>query len=104
MLKNPRFSQVSAEVFSSVTHLTHPFVGAHTMRGFDVHQADMYSSLSPEERVPQDHPLRPIREMVDRALAALSRDFDQLYARSGRPSVPPQQLLLALLLQIFYPI
>src|SRR3990170_1264876 len=72
------------------------------MRGDDFHQAGVFSYISPEERVPQDHPLRPIREMVDEVLVELSPDFDRLYARTGRPSVPPEQLLRALLLQIFY--
>lgn len=74
------------------------------MRGDDLQQASMFSYLSPEERVPPDHPLRPLRMMVDAVLGELSPDFDQLYARTGRPSVPPEQLLRALLLQILYTI
>jgi len=74
------------------------------MRGDDFHQAGVFSYISPEERVPQNHPLRPIREMVDEVLVELSPDFDRLYARTGRPSVAPEQLLRALLLQIFYTI
>ncbi len=74
------------------------------MRGDDPKQGDMWSYLSPEARVPADHPLRPIREMTDRALAELSPLFDRLYAKVGRPSIPPEQLLRALLLQLLYSI
>ena len=62
----------------------------------------MFSYVSLEQRVPHDHPVRAIRRMVDRALAELSRQFDALYARRGRPSIPPEQLLRALLLQVLY--
>ena len=62
----------------------------------------MFSYLSPEERVPLKHPLRPIRLMVDDALRALSPSFSRLYAANGRPSIPPEKLLRALLLQILY--
>jgi transposase len=72
------------------------------VRGDDPKQPGMYSFLNLEERVPQDHPLRPIRGMVDRALASLHRDFDALYAREGRPSIPPERLLRALLLQVLF--
>jgi transposase len=72
------------------------------MRGDDVHQAGVFSYISPEERVPQDHPLRPIRQLVDQVLVELSPEFDRLYARTGRPSVPPEKLLRALLLQVLY--
>jgi transposase len=74
------------------------------MRGADQGQAAMFSYISPEKRVPANHPLRPIREMVDAALKALSPKFDALYAGSGRPSIPPERLLRALLLQILYTI
>lgn len=74
------------------------------MRGDDEQDAGMFSYLSPEERVPQDHPLRPIRRLVDRVLKELSPDFDRLYAKVGRPSVPPEKLLRALLLQVLYTI
>jgi transposase len=74
------------------------------MRGDDEQQAGMFSYLSPEERVPQDHPLRTIRRLVDRVLVGLSPDFERLYAKVGRPSVPPEKLLRALLLQILYTI
>ncbi len=62
----------------------------------------MFSYLSPEERVPEKHPLRPIRLIVDEALKALSPTFSQLYSTFGRPSIPPEKLLRALLLQVLY--
>ncbi len=64
----------------------------------------MWSYLSPEQRVPKDHPLRPIRKLVDQALQELSPRFALLYSHTGRPSIPPEQLLRALLLQAFYSI
>jgi transposase len=72
------------------------------MRGDDEQQEMVFSFVSPEQRVPADHPLRPIREMVDRVLRELSPEFDGLYARIGRPSIPPEKLLRALLLQVLY--
>ena len=72
------------------------------MRGGDSQQGHMWSYLQPEQRVPQDHPLRPIRAMVDQALKDLSPRFALLYSHTGRPSIPPEQLLRALLLQAFY--
>jgi transposase len=74
------------------------------MRGADEQSGSMFSYLSPEERVPQDHPLRGIRRMTDRALARLSPRFGTLYVKFGRPSVPPEKLLRALLLQALYSI
>jgi len=74
------------------------------MRGKDVQQQAMFSYLSPEARVPRDHPLRPIRDMVNQALAELSGEFQVMYSREGRPSIPPEKLLRALLLQILYTI
>jgi transposase len=64
----------------------------------------MFSYLSPEQRVPEKHPLRPIRLMIDEALKALSPAFSQLYSAFGRPSIPPEKLLRALLLQVLYTI
>ena len=64
----------------------------------------MFSYVSPEERVPADHPLRPIRSMVDVALIGLSRSFGRLYIDWGRPSIAPEKLLRALLLQVLYTI
>ncbi len=74
------------------------------MRGADQQQTAMFSYISPEQRVPVDHPLRPIREMVDGLLGQLSAEFDAMYAQMGRPSIPPEKLLRALLLQVFYTI
>ena len=62
----------------------------------------MFSYLSPEQRVPADHPLRPIREMSDRALKGLARKFNEIYSATGRPSIAPEKLLRALLLQVLY--
>jgi transposase len=72
------------------------------MRGDDQRQDAMFSYVSPEQRVPADHPLRPIRRMVDEALQQLSSRLDRLYSDIGRPSVPPEKLLRALLLQVLY--
>lgn len=72
------------------------------MRGDDLQQDAMFSYVSPEQRVPADHPLRPIRRMVDEVLKGLSRRFDKLYASTGRPSVAPEKLLRTLLLQVLY--
>src|SRR2546422_1212029 len=72
------------------------------MRGDDLQQAGMFSYLSPEQRVPQDHPLRAIRKLSDAVFAELSPQFDKLYARMGRPSIAPEKLLRALLLQVLY--
>src|SRR5476649_2844139 len=72
------------------------------MRGDDDQQSAMYSYLSPEQRVPADHPLRPIRQMSDEVLRQLGRRFSQVYASSGRPSIAPEKLLRALLLQVLY--
>jgi len=72
------------------------------MRGDDQQQDEMFSYISPDKRVPQDHPLRRIRPIVDRVLEQLSPRFNQLYARAGRPSIAPEKLLRALLLQLLY--
>ena len=72
------------------------------MRGEERQQSALFSYLSPETRVPADHPLRRIRALVDRALTVLGPQFDALYATGGRPSIPPEQLLRALLLQVLY--
>src|SRR5215471_14324019 len=74
------------------------------MRGDDQQPDSMFSYVSPEQRVPADHPLRPIRQLVDEILRGMSRDFDRLYAQVGRPSIPPERLLRAQLLQVFYSI
>src|SRR5438093_639050 len=72
------------------------------MRGADGQQSGMFSYVSPERRIPADHPLRPIREMTDEVLRHLSRRFAGLYAKTGRPSIAPEKLLRALLLQVLY--
>jgi transposase len=72
------------------------------MRGGDPQQAAIFSYLSPEERIPQDHPLRAIRVLVEAVLKELSPQFDRLYSHTGRPSIAPEQLLRALLLQVLY--
>jgi len=74
------------------------------MRGKDTQQSAMFSYVSPERRVPADHPLRPIRKMVDVALNGLSRSFGRMYPDWGRPSIAPEKLLRALLLQLLYSI
>ena len=72
------------------------------MRGHDEQTGHMFSYLSPEQRVPSDHPLRAIRQMTDRVLAKLSRKFTAMYSKIGRPSIAPEQLLRALLLEVLY--
>jgi transposase len=72
------------------------------MRGEDTQQGAIFSYLSPEQRVPADHPLRPIREMTDRILPRLGPRFEEMYSWTGRPSIPPEKLLRALLLQVLY--
>jgi transposase len=74
------------------------------MRGADEQPESMFSYVSLEERVPKDHPLRAIRRITDRALERLSPRFDTLYVHFGRPSVPPEKLLRALVLQALYTI
>jgi transposase len=74
------------------------------MRGADQQQNHMFSYLSPEMRVRKDHPLRAIRAMVDEVLTQMSRRFDTMYASVGRPSIPPEKLLRAQLLQMLYSI
>jgi transposase len=72
------------------------------MRGDDHQQEGMFSYISPEKRVPADHPLRPIRKMVDEILKEMSPKFAKLYSEVGRPSIAPERLFRSLLLQIFY--
>lgn len=74
------------------------------MRGFDQQTDAMFVYLSPESFVPKDHPLRPIRKMVDEALNKLSLDFSLMYSHTGRPSIPPERMLKAMLLQVLYSI
>ena len=72
------------------------------MRGSDHQQSGIFSYISAEQRVPKDHPLRAIRAMVDAALRRMGAQFDAMYAKVGRPSIAPEKLLRALLLQILY--
>src|SRR4051812_10793069 len=72
------------------------------LRGDDEQQLRVFSYVSPEQRVPTDHPLRPLRAIVDGALGELQPRFNKLYAKTGRPSIAPQRLLRALLLQLLY--
>src|SRR5581483_4086507 len=72
------------------------------MRGKDEQQLDVFSYISPEQRVPQNHPLRSLRAMTDEALQQLQPRFNRLYAKTGRPSIAPEKLLRALLLQALY--
>src|SRR6202163_302220 len=72
------------------------------MRGPDPKQDAVFSYVSPEQRVPADHPLRKIRTLVDGVLKDMSPQFGKLYSEGGRPSIAPERLLRALLLQIFY--
>jgi transposase len=78
--------------------------GSVPMRGDDPRHESMFSYVTPEARVRADHPLRPIRKRTDAALERLSARFDRLYSTIGRPSIPPEQLLRALLLQMLYSI
>lgn len=72
------------------------------MRGEDSRPGEMFSYLTLEQRVPQDHPLRVMRRLTDEALRRLSPRFDAIYVAFGRPSIPPEQLLRALVLQALY--
>src|SRR6185436_16730443 len=72
------------------------------MRGEEIEQGQVFSYISAEKRVPSDHPLRKIRALADLAFEKLSPEFDLLYAETGRPSIPPERLLRALLLQYLY--
>ena len=74
------------------------------MRGPDIQQDTLFSTVSPDTRVPKDHPLRPIRHMVDEALKALDNEFAALYSMYGRESIAPEKLLRAQLLMAFYTI
>jgi transposase len=74
------------------------------MRGEDTRSGSLFSYVDVEGRVPRKHPLRAIREIVNQALAELSREFEALYSHTGRPGIAPEKLLRALLLQAFYSI
>src|SRR5215472_3462433 len=72
------------------------------MRGDDIQQTTMFSYLSPEQRVPVDHPLRAVRDFADQILDLMSDTFDERYSAVGRRSIAPEKLLRALLLQVLY--
>lgn len=72
------------------------------MRGDDTKQAALFSFVSPEQRVPQDHPLRPIKALTEQILKSLSRTFSRMYSKTGRPSIPPERLLKAQILMALY--
>jgi transposase len=74
------------------------------MRGANQEQDYIFSYHSPADRVPSDHPLRMVKEMANRGLKELSTDFSKMYAAAGRPSIPPEKLIRALLLQVLYSI
>ena len=74
------------------------------MRGDDAGQVAVFSYVSPEQRVPKDHPLRPLLAIVNKVLERMSPLFAELYSPTGRPSIPPEKLLRALLLQVLYTI
>jgi transposase len=74
------------------------------VRGSDDQQSTMFSYISAEDRVPANHPLRSLRALVEPVLKELSPRFDEMYARGGRPSIPPERLLRASLLQVLYTI
>jgi hypothetical protein len=74
------------------------------MRGRFFDQGGMFSYIQPDRRIPTNHPLREVRELVREVLKELSHTFGKLYSHEGPPSIPPEQLLSALLLQVFYSI
>jgi transposase len=91
-------------VIASYYHAPTVFEGSDPMRGSDEQAGYLFSYISAEARVPADHPLRPLRAVVDGALRRLSPRFEKLYVRFGRPSIAPEKLLRALLLQVLYTI
>ena len=74
------------------------------MRGVDSKQTGLFSYISPEERIPKNHPLRPIRAIVSEALQQMDGKLEKLYSQTGRPSIAPERLIRALLLQVLYTI
>lgn len=85
-------------------HAPSYYEGSDPMRGSDEQTSHMFSYVAPEQRVRPDHPLRAIRRMTDEVLTTLSPRFERMYSDMGRPSIPPEQLLRALLLQSLYTI
>src|SRR6202022_1907135 len=94
--------KVDSRIGRSVILCMRTFLLRKPMRGKGDRSEILFSYIRLDERIPADHPLRVIRQLVDAALAELSRAFAKLYARDGRPSIPPERLLRALLLQAFY--
>jgi len=80
----------------------HIAVGLRPMRSKDQERSSMWTTLQPEQTVPENHPLRPIRTIVNEILAELSPEVTRLYSKRGRPSIPPEKLLRALLLQVLF--
>jgi transposase len=78
--------------------------GGRIVRGFDTKQQVFFSFRSIEDRISQNHPIRPLKKLVDQALEKLSKDFDGIYSAIGRDSIPPEQLMRALLIQVFFSI
>ena len=72
------------------------------MRGPEDKQQPLFSYVSLESRIPSDHPLRAMRSMVDKVLGVMNGDFEAMYAERGRPSIPPERLLRALIIQVLY--
>ena len=72
------------------------------MRGQVDHQGEVFHTFNLEDMVPADHPLRPVKCRADRILAGMSRRFSRAYGKTGRPGIPPERLIKALLLQVLY--
>src|SRR5688572_28712466 len=72
------------------------------MRGTEGNQNSLFSYVSLESRIPKNHPLRRMRSMVDEVLEGLDKDFEEMYSQTGRPSIPPEQLLRACIVQVLY--
>ena len=100
-MKNPiqRIDRSSISYYHACTFI---ILGSDTLRGDDQQTEHLFSYLSPEDRIPADHPLRAVRTMTDVALRELSPQFEAIYSTIGRPSVAPEKLLRALLLQVLY--
>src|ERR1700722_17119197 len=98
LLKNPCRESDTAD------SMTHRIDGKErlTMRGWDNRRDGLFSYVRPERRIRSNHPLRLIRGVADEALPTLNDQFAMLYSDNGRPSIPPEQMLRALLLQAFY--
>lgn len=74
------------------------------MRGDSTNQGELFSYVSLEARIPDNHPIRKVRKIVDTALAEIEPAFNDMYSSVGRPSIPPEQLIRSMLLQIFFTI